>query len=66
MIFGAVFNELTPQSAAALLSCFVFEERTGTARVTEEMTGYLRNLKVIYLRNLKVIFNVKIGFFACF
>lgn len=27
MIFGGVFNELTPQQTAALLSCFVFDEK---------------------------------------
>jgi len=27
MIFGGVFNDLTPQQCAALLSCFVFDEK---------------------------------------
>jgi ATP-dependent RNA helicase DOB1 len=27
MVFGGVFNDLTPQQCAALLSCFVFDEK---------------------------------------
>jgi ATP-dependent RNA helicase DOB1 len=27
MVFGGVFNDLTPQQTAALLSCFVFDEK---------------------------------------
>lgn len=27
MIFNGVFNDLTPQQCAALLSCFVFDEK---------------------------------------
>lgn len=29
MVFNGVFNELTPQQVAALLSCFVFDEKVG-------------------------------------
>ncbi|SCV73573.1 BQ2448_7499 [Microbotryum intermedium] len=32
MVFNGVFNELTPQQTAALLSCFVFDEKVRNAR----------------------------------
>lgn len=31
MIFNGVFNPLTPEQCAALLSCFVFSENVGTS-----------------------------------
>lgn len=31
MIFNGVFNDLTPQQVAALLSCFVFDEKVRSA-----------------------------------
>lgn len=32
MIFNGVFNDLTPEQCAALLSCFVFDEKVSTTR----------------------------------
>lgn len=33
MIFNGVFNDLTPEQCAALLSCFVFDEKVSTTRL---------------------------------
>jgi len=45
MIFTAAFSDLSSEMAAALLSCFVFEERTNAGKMQEELSGHLRNLQ---------------------
>ena len=43
MLFNGVFNEMTPHQINALLSCFVFEEKTDTVpKLTEELQAPLR------------------------
>ncbi|GAA97188.1 uncharacterized protein L969DRAFT_607201 [Mixia osmundae IAM 14324] len=44
MIFHGVFNELTPEQSAALLSCFVFDEKSNdsTNKLRTELAGPLR------------------------
>ena len=43
MIFNGVFNDLTPQQCAALLSCFVFDEKSEqTSKLKDELAGPLR------------------------
>ena len=47
LIFNGVFNDLTPAQAAALMSCFVFDEKANeTPRLTEELSGPLRQMQV--------------------
>ena len=47
LLFNGVFNDLTPEQAAALLSCFVFEEKSGdTPRLYEKLAGPLKMLQV--------------------
>lgn len=48
MIFTGVFTELTPQSAAALLSCMVFQEKVAIGKLEDTLSGYLRNMQVSY------------------
>ena len=47
LLFNGVFNDLTPEQAAALLSCFVFEEKGGESpKLYEQLAGPLRLLQV--------------------
>ncbi|KAJ7386581.1 Exosome RNA helicase MTR4 [Desmophyllum pertusum] len=46
MIFNGVFNDLTVQQCVALLSCFVFEEKSDELpKLTEELAGPLRQMQ---------------------
>ncbi|KAK9457925.1 rRNA-processing arch domain-containing protein [Dipodascopsis uninucleata] len=46
MIFNGVFNDLTPEQIAAVLSCFVFQEKsTEQPKLIPELTKPLRELK---------------------
>ena len=50
LLFDGVFNDLSPQQASALLSCFVFQEKASEVpKLTEELSGPLRKMQV---RNL--------------
>ena len=47
LLFNGVFNDLTAQQACALMSCFVFEEKSGeNPKLTEKLSGPLRMLQV--------------------
>lgn len=47
LIFNGVFNNLTSEQSAALVSCFVCDENTTQASATgEELRGVLRQLQV--------------------
>jgi len=48
LLFNGVFNDLTPQQSASLLSCFVFQEGGGDVshKLTEQLAGPLRLLQV--------------------
>lgn len=54
MIFSGVFNNLTSEQAAALLSCFVFEEKVSMQKLPDELSGCLRTMQVNFRRQ-KVI-----------
>ncbi|KZT54268.1 antiviral helicase [Calocera cornea HHB12733] len=55
MIFNGVFNSLTPEQCAALLSCFVFSEKSEQAvKLGEELAAPLRQLQEIARRIAKV------------
>ena len=48
LLFNGVFNDLTPEQCCALLSCFVFQEKSQRhPRLTEQLSGPLRLLQVI-------------------
>jgi len=55
MIFNGVFNPLTPEQCAALLSCFVFNEKSEQAvKLKEELAEPLRALQGIARRIAQV------------
>eukprot|EP01090_Pellita_catalonica_P017653 TRINITY_DN5376_c0_g2_i1.p1 TRINITY_DN5376_c0_g2~~TRINITY_DN5376_c0_g2_i1.p1 ORF type:complete len:651 (+),score=104.70 TRINITY_DN5376_c0_g2_i1:451-2403(+) len=46
LVFNGVLNTLTPECIAALISCFVFQEKSdSTQRLKEELKGPLRTLQ---------------------
>jgi ATP-dependent RNA helicase DOB1 len=63
MIFNGVFNDLTPEQIAALLSCFVFQEKTKeTPKMPAELAKPLRDLKETARRIAKVSRESKLDF----
>ncbi|KAF9511630.1 hypothetical protein BS47DRAFT_1372965 [Hydnum rufescens UP504] len=55
MIFNGVFNPLPPEHCAALLSCFVFTEKSEQAtKLREEFQGPLRQMQEMARRIAKV------------
>ncbi|TFK24097.1 antiviral helicase [Coprinopsis marcescibilis] len=55
LIFNGAFNALNPEQCAALLSCFVFSEKSEqTTKLTEELTAPLRVMQEIARRIAKV------------
>ncbi|TFK37029.1 rRNA-processing arch domain-containing protein [Crucibulum laeve] len=55
LIFNGVFNSLTPEQCAALLSCFVFTEKSEQAtKLKEELAAPLRVMQEIARRIAKV------------
>ncbi|THH17164.1 hypothetical protein EW146_g3591 [Bondarzewia mesenterica] len=55
LIFNGVFNPLTPEQCAGLLSCFVFSEKsTQQIRLKEELAAPLRVMQEIARRIAKV------------
>ncbi|CAE7136144.1 unnamed protein product [Rhizoctonia solani] len=55
LIFNGVFNNLLPEQCAALLSCFVFTEKSEqSTKLKEELAGPLRTLQEIARRIAKV------------
>lgn len=45
MMFGGIFTELNAQQMAALLSCFVFEEKAGATKLADDLSGCLRAMQ---------------------
>ncbi|CEQ40954.1 SPOSA6832_02632, partial [Sporobolomyces salmonicolor] len=61
MVFGGVFNDLTPQQCAALLSCFVFDEKSEqTSKLKEELSGPLRVMQEAARRIAKIAIESKL------
>uniref|UniRef100_A0AC35TI48 Superkiller viralicidic activity 2-like 2 n=1 Tax=Rhabditophanes sp. KR3021 TaxID=114890 RepID=A0AC35TI48_9BILA len=54
MIFGGVFSNLNYQQVAALLSCFVFQEKAGSSKLQEELSGCLKTMQD-YARRIYVV-----------
>ncbi|KAI8064529.1 rRNA-processing arch domain-containing protein [Gongronella butleri] len=62
MIFQGVFNDLTPDQAAALLSCFVFDEKTKEdATLPEELEAPVRVMQETARRIAKVANECKLS-----
>ena len=45
LLFNRFFNELSPEHTAALLSCFIFDERCDTKPLKEELTKPFREIQ---------------------
>lgn len=61
LIFNGNFNELTPEQAAALLSCFAFQERCKESpRLKPELAEPLKNLREIASKIAKIMKDSKI------
>ena len=46
MMFNGVFNDLSPEQCAALLSCFVFQEKSSeNQKLPDELAGPLQTLQ---------------------
>ncbi|KIL62788.1 hypothetical protein M378DRAFT_80655 [Amanita muscaria Koide BX008] len=55
LIFNGVFNQLSPEQSAALLSCFVFQEKSEQAtKLKEELATPLRVMQEVARRIAKV------------
>lgn len=60
LLFSGVFNDLTPQQATSLLSCFVCEEKNpGTTKMAEELMKPLRLGKDIAKRIANIFLEAK-------
>jgi ATP-dependent RNA helicase DOB1 len=60
MIFNGTFNELTPPQCAALLSCFVCDDRAGEMSIDNELQAPLREMQTFARRIAKVSKECKI------
>ncbi|PAV18118.1 antiviral helicase [Pyrrhoderma noxium] len=61
MIFNGVFNSLLPEQCAALLSCFVFDEKSEQqTKLTEELAAPLRVMQEMARRIAKVMVESKL------
>lgn len=55
MIFNGNFNEITPEQSAALLSCFVFQERSKeTPRLKPELAEPLKQMQEMASKIAKI------------
>ncbi|XP_038207970.1 exosome RNA helicase MTR4 [Zerene cesonia] len=62
LIFNGVFNNLTPEQSASLVSCFVCDENSTQASSTgEELRGVLRQLQEYARRIAKVSIDAKMA-----
>lgn len=51
MIFGNIFKELDPSTSAALLSCFVCQEKASTPKLADQLGSALRTMQT-YARHI--------------
>ncbi|XP_022092267.1 superkiller viralicidic activity 2-like 2 [Acanthaster planci] len=62
LIFNGVFNSLKPEQITALLSCFVFEEKSkNVPRLSEQLSGPLRQMQDSARRIAKVSAEAKLA-----
>lgn len=45
LLFNRFFNEMTPEVCAAVLSCFIFEEKATAEPLKEELSKYFREIQ---------------------
>ena len=61
MVFNGLFNDLSAEQSAAILSCFVFDERSNEMpKLTEALSGPLRQMQEMARRIAKVSRDAKI------
>ncbi|XP_030326832.1 exosome RNA helicase MTR4 isoform X3 [Strigops habroptila] len=61
MMFNGIFNDLSPEQTAALLSCFVFQENSSEMpKLTEQLAGPLRQMQECAKRIAKVSAEAKL------
>ena len=61
MVFNGLFNNLTPAQSASILSCFVCDERCNEfPKLTEELSGPLRQMQEMARRIAKVSKDAKL------
>lgn len=61
MLFNGVFNDLTPQQAVSVLSCFVFQEKASEIpKLGDELSGPLRQMQDMARRIAKVSIEAKL------
>ena len=61
MVFNGLFNEISPEQSAAILSCFVFDEKSNEMpKLTEALSGPLRQMQEMARRIAKVSREAKI------
>ena len=62
LIFSNTFQELSPEQAAALVSCFVWQEKSkeGPSRLRDQLAGPLSQLRDVARRVAKVQLECKV------
>ncbi|XP_061228076.1 exosome RNA helicase MTR4 isoform X4 [Neopsephotus bourkii] len=61
MMFNGIFNDLSPEQTAALLSCFVFQENSSEMpKLTEQLAGPLRQMQECAKRIARVSAEAKL------
>ena len=61
MVFNGLFNEMTPAQSAAILSCFVCDEKSNEMpKLTQELSGPLRQMQDMAKQIAKVSKEAKI------
>ncbi|KAH6674512.1 rRNA-processing arch domain-containing protein [Halenospora varia] len=45
LLFNGFFNEMSPETCAAVLSCFIFEEKSQAPALNEELDKYFREVQ---------------------
>ena len=61
LLFNGVFNDMTPQQACALVSCFVFEEKASEMpKLGDELAGPLRIMQVSLIKIEITLFKILI------
>jgi len=61
MMFNGMFNEMSPEQCASILSCFVCDEKSNEApRLTQELSGPLRQMQDMAKRIAQVSKEAKI------
>ncbi|KAL3115979.1 hypothetical protein niasHT_007279 [Heterodera trifolii] len=60
MIFTGAFTDLSPADAAALLSCFVFQERAPIGKLSDSLSEHLRTMQGMAKKIAKISIECKL------